>query len=94
MVLNIVIARKGEGSTPIECEPITKVIECRDGISEAELGGIHETAIFDLGHEHGIDFPLWGSSTKNSMDDLVEGFVQYFNEYEKRRCANLVNATP
>lgn len=87
MVLNIVIARKGEGSTPIKCEPITKVIECQDGISEAELEGIQETAIFDLADEHGIDLPLWGSSTVNTMASLVEGFTQYFNAYEQRRCA-------
>ena len=89
MVLNLVIARKGTGSTPIKCEPITKVIECKDGISEAELEGIQETAIFDLADEHGIDLPLWGSTTVNTMESLVEGFTKYFDNYERHRCAEV-----
>lgn len=84
MVLNIVIARKGTGSDPIECHPITKVIECQDG---AAVEDIAETAIFDLAAERGIDNPLWATTTTNSLDNLVEGFTDYFNFTEKRRCA-------
>lgn len=87
MVLNLVIARKGTGPTPIKCEPITKVIECQDGISDVEFEGIQETAIFDLAEENGIDLPLWGSTTVNTMENLVEGFIKYFDAYEQRRCA-------
>jgi len=87
MVLNLVIARKGTGSTPIKCEPITKVIECPDNTDEVELESIQETAIFDLAEEHGIDLPLWGSTTVNTMESLVDGFVKYFDAYEHDRCS-------
>ena len=84
MILNIAIARKGTGSEPIECQPITKVIECQDG---DDVEDIAEAAIFDLAAEHGIENPLWATTTTNSLDNLVKGFTDYFNFTEKRRCA-------
>lgn len=87
MVLNLVIARKGTGSVSIKCEPITKVIECQDNATNVEIEDIQESAIFELAAEHGIDLPLWGSTTANTMEKLVDGFIKYFDAYEKRRCA-------
>ena len=85
MVLNIVIARKGTGVNPIECRPITRVIECPDG-ADAEL--IAEESIDGLAAEHGISDHLWGRSTTSSMEQLVDGFKKYFDWYERRRCAS------
>ena len=85
MVLNIVIARKGTGFEPIECRPITRVVECPRG-SDVEL--IAEEAIDELAAEHGIFDHLWGTSTTDSMEKPVDGFKRYFDWYERRRCAS------
>lgn len=86
MIVNLVIAQEGDGFHPVKCKPITMVLEVPDNAKDAYISNAIEAAAFDLSEKHGIYPFLWGSSTVNTMEGLVDGFVKYFDRYERNRC--------